>query len=105
MVLPCRHVCVCSVCAAELDRCPICRGPADRTTTYEGLGERESELRTDDTALGVCSKEADEPAQNLPYNGDIQAAMRAQDRPAIRAIMENRRPVTEKAAQQDQAAD
>eukprot|EP00731_Ephydatia_muelleri_P023950 Em0016g221a len=27
---PCRHLCACSVCAPELDNCPICRRPVQR---------------------------------------------------------------------------
>lgn len=26
---PCRHVCCCSACAENLDRCPVCREPAE----------------------------------------------------------------------------
>ena len=29
LLRPCRHVCCCSACAENLDRCPVCREPAE----------------------------------------------------------------------------
>ncbi len=29
-VVPCFHMCVCAICAARIQRCPLCRGPAER---------------------------------------------------------------------------
>ena len=40
------------------------------------------------SAAAAAAAAQQRAGRTLPYNGDIQAAMRAQDRPAIRAIME-----------------
>ncbi len=32
LVMPCKHLCLCSPCAA-VDTCPICRGPAQQVIT------------------------------------------------------------------------
>ena len=29
-IVPCFHMCVCSVCSKRIHQCPICRGPVDR---------------------------------------------------------------------------
>ena len=89
-VLPCKHLCVCGSCAAQLDACPVCRGPVERYLKMVGLGGAqaggaEAELGTSPPSSGSA---CEDPA--LPFGGDLNAAMRAQDRDAIRKLMQRR---------------
>jgi hypothetical protein len=100
-VLPCKHLCACVDCAPALRACPICRQPAEGYLQLKGIagaGEGEGEGKDTSAAGGEGGGEGGggDSAQppppvldpSLPYGGDLQAAMRAQDRDAIRLLME-----------------
>ena len=89
-VLPCKHLCVCGSCAAQLDACPVCRGPVERYLKMVGLGAAQvggAEAEPGPSPPSSSSAFAD---PELPFGGDLNAAMRAQDRDAIRELMQRR---------------
>ena len=95
-VLPCKHLCACKDCAPALRACPICRQPAQGYLQLQGIA---AQAETQSTQQGqtpleqsteVQAAATSQPDASLPYGGDMQAAMRAQDRDAIRQLMEQR---------------
>jgi hypothetical protein len=36
-LIPCRHMCVCSDCLKQVDKCPVCRAPFDEYIEVNAL--------------------------------------------------------------------
>ena len=98
-VLPCKHLCACKECAPALRACPICREPAQGYLQLQGIAAQ-ADTQPDqqgqapsvslERSAEVQAAPPPQPDASLSYGGDIQAAMRAQDRDAIRQLMERR---------------
>lgn len=92
-VLPCKHLCACTECAPALRTCPICRQPAQGYLQLQGIAvagvsnDQQGQAPLEESIEGPPAPELD---RSLPYGGDLQAAMRAQDRDAIRQLMARR---------------
>jgi hypothetical protein len=95
-VLPCKHLCACEGCAPALRACPICRQPAQGYLQLQGIAAQEDTQPEQqgqtplEQSTEVQAAPTSQPDASLPYGGDMQAAMRAQDRDAIRQLMEQR---------------
>ena len=95
-VLPCKHLCACNDCAPALRACPICRQPAQGYLQLQGIAAQ-ADTQLDQQGQASLERSGEgraapppQPDASLPYGGDMQAAMRAQDRDAIRQLMERR---------------
>jgi hypothetical protein len=117
VIVPCGHCCLCFGCATDLAntgsvelrygevrtgadaKCPMCRYRIESILHV-------NDLKNDRKKSGKPSqKDSSSDAQDLPYNGDLQAAMKAQDRPAIRVLMAARDSQSGKPSQNDSSSD
>ena len=92
-VLPCKHLCACKDCAPALRACPICRQPAQGYLQLQGIASQSpgtADVQSGHDRQAPLEQSTEAPDDSLPYGGDMQAAMRAQDRDAIRQLMERR---------------
>ena len=85
-----KHLCVCGSCAAQLDACPVCRGPVERYLKMVGLGAAQVEGAEAEPGPSPPSSSSACADPELPFGGDLNAAMRAPDRDAIRELMQRR---------------